>query len=100
MYSNGDSSSPEDSNGESNEKAQRSIRGINFSHVSDLVLQFVMRFGQFHVIQKLFVAQKVAKTKEMLSKQAVQTKQILSKHADKIAKRAEEHERFINKVIK
>ncbi|KAB2077119.1 hypothetical protein ES319_A06G081700v1 [Gossypium barbadense] len=41
---------------------------------------------------------KVAKTKEMLSKQAVQTKKILSKHAVKIAKQAEEHERFINKV--
>ncbi|KAG0494251.1 hypothetical protein HPP92_005245 [Vanilla planifolia] len=37
-------------------------------------------------------------TKEKLSKQAVQTKEILSKQADKIAKRAEEHERFINKV--
>ncbi|CAI9100666.1 OLC1v1037812C1 [Oldenlandia corymbosa var. corymbosa] len=36
-------------------------------------------------------SKKVAETKEM-------TKQILSKHADKIAKRAEEHERFINKV--
>ncbi|KZV53152.1 hypothetical protein F511_19006 [Dorcoceras hygrometricum] len=40
----------------------------------------------------------VAQTKEMLSKQADQTKQILSKQADKIAKQAEEHERFINKV--
>lgn len=37
-------------------------------------------------------------TKEMLSKQAVQTKQILSKQAVKIAKQAEEHEKFINKV--
>ncbi|XVF48943.1 hypothetical protein PTKIN_Ptkin03bG0228700 [Pterospermum kingtungense] len=43
-------------------------------------------------------AEKVAKTKEMLSKQAVQTKKMLSKHAVKIAKQAEEHERFINKV--
>ncbi|KAK8620046.1 hypothetical protein V6N13_066532 [Hibiscus sabdariffa] len=43
-------------------------------------------------------AQKVAKTKEMLSKQAVQTKEMLSKQAVKIAKQAEEHERFINKV--
>ncbi|XP_075474974.1 glycerophosphocholine acyltransferase 1-like isoform X2 [Primulina tabacum] len=34
----------------------------------------------------------------MLSKQADQTKQILSKQAEKIAKQAEEHERFINKV--
>ncbi|CAK9144159.1 unnamed protein product [Ilex paraguariensis] len=34
---------------------------------------------------------RVAQTKE-------KTKQILSKHADKIAKQAEEHERFINKV--
>ncbi|KAF5458796.1 hypothetical protein F2P56_022801 [Juglans regia] len=40
----------------------------------------------------------VAQTKEMLSKQAVQTKEILSKQAIKIAKQAEEHERFINKV--
>ncbi|XP_038880612.1 glycerophosphocholine acyltransferase 1 isoform X1 [Benincasa hispida] len=41
---------------------------------------------------------KMAQTKEMLSKQAVQTKEILSKQAVKIAKQAEEHERFINKV--
>ncbi|KAK9131310.1 hypothetical protein Sjap_011797 [Stephania japonica] len=41
---------------------------------------------------------KVAQTKEILSKQAVQTKEILSKQAVKIAKQAEEHERFINKV--
>nr|ACU22841.1 unknown [Glycine max] len=38
------------------------------------------------------------RSKEMLSKQAVQTKQMLSKQAVKIAKQAEEHERFINKV--
>lgn len=44
------------------------------------------------------VLQKVAQTKELLSKQAVQTKEILSKQAVKIAKQAEEHERFINKV--
>jgi len=37
--------------------------------------------------------------KEMLSKQAVHTKQMLSKQAVKIAKQAEEHERFINKVL-
>ncbi|GER36041.1 hypothetical protein STAS_12365 [Striga asiatica] len=43
-------------------------------------------------------SKKVAQTKEMLSKQAVQTKKILSKQAVKIAKQAEEHERFINKV--
>ncbi|CAI9779884.1 unnamed protein product [Fraxinus pennsylvanica] len=43
-------------------------------------------------------SQKVAQTKEILSKQAVQTKQILSKQAVKIAKQAEEHEIFINKV--
>ncbi|KAL3625331.1 glycerophosphocholine acyltransferase [Castilleja foliolosa] len=43
-------------------------------------------------------SKKVAQTKEMLSKQAVQTKEILSKQAVKIAKQAEEHERFINKV--
>jgi hypothetical protein len=40
----------------------------------------------------------MAQTKEMLSKQANQTKEILSKQAVKIAKQAEEHERFINKV--
>ncbi|KAK4432846.1 Glycerophosphocholine acyltransferase 1 [Sesamum alatum] len=43
-------------------------------------------------------SKKVAQTKEMLSKQAVQTKEMLSKQAIKIAKQAEEHERFINKV--
>ncbi|KAF5726083.1 hypothetical protein HS088_TW23G00824 [Tripterygium wilfordii] len=43
-------------------------------------------------------SKKVAQTKEILSKQAVHTKEILSKHAVKIAKQAEEHERFINKV--
>ncbi|OMO91723.1 hypothetical protein COLO4_18144 [Corchorus olitorius] len=43
-------------------------------------------------------SKKVAKTKEILSKQAVHTKEILSKQAVKIAKQAEEHERFINKV--
>ncbi|KAJ6801972.1 putative membrane protein-like [Iris pallida] len=43
-------------------------------------------------------SKKVVQTKEMLSKQAVQTKEILSKQAVKIAKQAEEHERFINKV--
>ncbi|XP_058085780.1 glycerophosphocholine acyltransferase 1-like [Magnolia sinica] len=41
---------------------------------------------------------RVAQTKEILSKQAIQTKEILSKQAEKIAKQAEEHERFINKV--
>lgn len=45
-----------------------------------------------------FILQKVAQTKEILSKQAVQTKKILSKQVVKIAKQAEEHERFINKV--
>ncbi|XP_059633167.1 glycerophosphocholine acyltransferase 1 [Cornus florida] len=43
-------------------------------------------------------SKKVVQTKEILSKQAVQTKEILSKQAVKIAKQAEEHERFINKV--
>ncbi|KAM7513014.1 hypothetical protein LguiB_011889 [Lonicera macranthoides] len=43
-------------------------------------------------------SKKVAQTKEIFSKQAVQTKEILSKQAVKIAKQAEEHERFINKV--
>ncbi|KAM2970897.1 hypothetical protein FF2_017787 [Malus domestica] len=43
-------------------------------------------------------SKKVAQTKEILSKQAVQTREILSKQAVKIAKQAEEHEKFINKV--
>ncbi|KAK1258951.1 hypothetical protein QJS04_geneDACA021937 [Acorus gramineus] len=43
-------------------------------------------------------SKRVVQTKELLSKQAVQTKEILSKQAVKIAKQAEEHERFINKV--
>ncbi|KAK9948035.1 hypothetical protein M0R45_003624 [Rubus argutus] len=43
-------------------------------------------------------SKRVAQTKEILSKQAVQTKEILSKQAVKIAKQAEEHEKFINKV--
>ncbi|KAF8406853.1 hypothetical protein HHK36_005974 [Tetracentron sinense] len=43
-------------------------------------------------------SKKVSQTKEILSKQAVQTKVILSKQAGKIAKQAEEHERFIDKV--
>uniref|UniRef100_A0A6N2NI20 Glycerophosphocholine acyltransferase 1 n=1 Tax=Salix viminalis TaxID=40686 RepID=A0A6N2NI20_SALVM len=43
-------------------------------------------------------SKKMAQTKEILSKQANQTKEILSKQAVKIAKQAEEHERFINKV--
>ncbi|KAI4335252.1 hypothetical protein L6164_013916 [Bauhinia variegata] len=38
------------------------------------------------------------RSKEMLSKQAVHTKEMLSKQAVMIAKQAEEHERFINKV--
>ncbi|KAF6164758.1 hypothetical protein GIB67_041010 [Kingdonia uniflora] len=43
-------------------------------------------------------SKKVAQTKEILSKQAVQTKEKIAKQAVKIAKQAEEHERFINKV--
>ncbi|KAH7853050.1 hypothetical protein Vadar_032613 [Vaccinium darrowii] len=43
-------------------------------------------------------SKKVAQTKEMLSKQAVKSKEMLSKQAVKIAKRAEEHEQFIEKV--
>ncbi|KAL9432727.1 hypothetical protein AB3S75_027698 [Citrus x aurantiifolia] len=43
-------------------------------------------------------SQKVVETKEIMSKKAVQTKEMLSKQAIKIAKQAEEHERFINKV--
>lgn len=34
-----------------------------------------------------------------MSKKAVQTREMLSKQAVKIAKQAEEHERFINKVF-
>ncbi|CAI0387427.1 unnamed protein product [Linum tenue] len=40
----------------------------------------------------------VVQTKEILSKQATQTKAKIAKQAVKIAKQAEEHERFINKV--
>ncbi|KAH9780440.1 glycerophosphocholine acyltransferase 1 [Citrus sinensis] len=43
-------------------------------------------------------SQKVVQTKEIMSKKAFQTKEMLSKQAIKIAKQAEEHERFINKV--
>lgn len=43
-------------------------------------------------------SQKVVQTKGIMSKKAVQTKEMLSKQAVKIAKQAEEHERFINKV--
>ncbi|KAF5458798.1 hypothetical protein F2P56_022802 [Juglans regia] len=46
----------------------------------------------------LKVKQRIKDRSKMLSKQAVQTKEILSKQAIKIAKQAEEHERFINKV--
>lgn len=49
-------------------------------------------------IDRIFILQKVVQTRELLSKQAVQTREILSKQAVKIAKQAEEHERFINKV--
>ncbi|KAH9763226.1 glycerophosphocholine acyltransferase 1 [Citrus sinensis] len=42
-------------------------------------------------------SQKVVQTKAIMSKKAVQTKEMLSKQAVKIAKQAEEHERFINK---
>ncbi|KAH9780441.1 glycerophosphocholine acyltransferase 1 [Citrus sinensis] len=42
-------------------------------------------------------SQKVVQTKEIMSKKAFQTKEMLSKQAIKIAKQAEEHERFINK---
>ncbi|XP_044463445.1 glycerophosphocholine acyltransferase 1 [Mangifera indica] len=41
---------------------------------------------------------KVVQTREIMSKKAVQTREMLSKQAVKIAKQAEEHERFINKV--
>lgn len=44
------------------------------------------------------ILQRVAQTKEILSKQAVKSKEILSKQAVKLAKQAEEHERFISKV--
>ncbi|KMZ69557.1 Integral membrane protein [Zostera marina] len=48
--------------------------------------------------QRVTNRSKRAVTKELLSKQAVQTKEMLSKQAVKIAKQAEEHERFITKV--
>ncbi|KAK4257841.1 hypothetical protein QN277_007376 [Acacia crassicarpa] len=44
------------------------------------------------------VKQRFRDRSKVLSKQAVQTKEMISKHADIIAKQAEEHERFINKV--
>ena len=47
---------------------------------------------------KEMLSKQAVKSKEMLSKQAVKSKEMLSKQADKIAKQAEEHERFINKV--
>uniref|UniRef100_A0A1D1YQV9 Glycerophosphocholine acyltransferase 1 n=1 Tax=Anthurium amnicola TaxID=1678845 RepID=A0A1D1YQV9_9ARAE len=47
---------------------------------------------------KEILSRQAVQTRERLSKQAVQTKEILSKQAVKIAKQAEEHERFINKV--
>lgn len=50
----------------------------------------------FYDVGSLFL---VVSAKEMLSKKAVHTKQMLSKQAVKIAKQAEEHERFINKVL-
>ncbi|GMY10410.1 glycerophosphocholine acyltransferase 1 [Fagus crenata] len=58
-----------------------------------------MNGDSFQKVKQRFKDQsmKVAQTKEMLSKQAVQAKEILSKQAVKIAKQAEEHERFINK---
>ncbi|KAL6274441.1 hypothetical protein ACE6H2_025133 [Prunus campanulata] len=54
----------------------------------------------FHIVKQGLKdrSKKVAQTKEILSKQAVQTREILSKQAVKIAKQAEEHEKFINKV--
>ncbi|BFG39663.1 hypothetical protein CerSpe_259370 [Prunus speciosa] len=54
----------------------------------------------FHLVKQGLKdrSKKVAQTKEILSKQAVQTREILSKQAVKIAKQAEEHEKFINKV--
>ncbi|KAL8119971.1 hypothetical protein AgCh_017195 [Apium graveolens] len=44
------------------------------------------------------LSKQAVKSREMLSKQAVKSKELLSKQAHKIAKQAEEHERFINKV--
>ncbi|BBH08240.1 hypothetical protein Prudu_020371 [Prunus dulcis] len=54
----------------------------------------------FHIVKQGLKdrSKKVAQTKEILSKQAIQTREILSKQAVKIAKQAEEHEKFINKV--
>ncbi|MQL95232.1 hypothetical protein Taro_027894 [Colocasia esculenta] len=48
--------------------------------------------------KKEILSRQALQTRERFSKQAVQTKEILSKQAVKIAKQAEEHERFINKV--
>lgn len=50
------------------------------------------------VLTKERLSKRAVQTRERLSKQAVQTKQILSEQAVKIAKQAEEHERFITKV--
>lgn len=47
---------------------------------------------------KEMLSKQAVKSRELLSKQAVKSKEMLSKQADKIAKQAEEHERFINKV--
>lgn len=70
------------------------------SNNEEPVEESIMDGPNFQTVKQRFKDQtvKVAQTKEMLSKQANQTKEILSKQAVKIAKQAEEHERFINKV--
>ncbi|XP_010273972.1 PREDICTED: uncharacterized membrane protein C776.05 [Nelumbo nucifera] len=52
----------------------------------------------FPTVKQRFSDRTKKVTKEIISKQAVQTKEIISKQAVKIARQAEEHERFINKV--
>ncbi|CAA0829315.1 Unknown protein [Striga hermonthica] len=79
-----------------NEETMEAEDSNGYSHGNKLKLRLKdpSKVGPF-LLNSLI---KVAQTKEMLSKQAVQTKEILSKQAVKIAKQAEEHERFINKV--
>lgn len=72
--------------GESEDKVRSKVGPICFSFVLALdlkVFEWIFRYGS-----SLVFLQKVAHIKEILSKQGV-----------KIAKQAEEHERFINKVF-
>ncbi|EEF48040.1 conserved hypothetical protein [Ricinus communis] len=70
------------------------------SNNEDPINEFVSNGDSFEKVKQRLKdrSKKVAQTKEILSKQANQTKEILSKQAVKIAKQAEEHESFINKV--